>query len=335
VLMGGTSAERGVSLTSGGAMVEALRAPAGPSKDVAPPTTTVEIEPGGAWSVDGRSLSPLEALQALPQDAVFLLALHGGAGEDGRVQAFLELSGRRSTGAGPQTSALCMDKHRSRLVAADAGVAVAPAAFAPRAAIERDREAALTRFRSVPGPIRFAKHSAAGSSFGVHRCDGDAPLAAAVDAIVADGGDVLVEAEVRGLETTCGLIGDGAAAAALPVVEIEPADGTYFDYEQKYAAEGGARETCPPARLPAAVQTRIQERARTAWESFGGTGYARIDFIVPATSGGAIDDSAEPILLEANTLPGFTPRSLLPLAAEVDGVGFRELCLELVARALG
>ncbi|MEL6716091.1 MAG: hypothetical protein AAFP86_20080, partial [Planctomycetota bacterium] len=327
------SAERGVSLTSGGAVAEALRSPVGPSDDLAPPVTSVEIEPDGHWSVDGCSLAPLEAVQSLPADTVFLLALHGGAGEDGRVQAFLELSERRYTGAGPQTSALCMDKHRSRLVAADAGVAVAPAAFAPRTAIERDREATLARFRTVPGPVRFAKHSAAGSSFGVHRCEGDSQLAAAVDAIVADGGDVLVEAEVRGLETTCGLIGDGASAAALPVVEIEPADGTYFDYEQKYAAEGGARETCPPARLPAALQTRIQERARTAWESFGGTGYARIDFIVP-TSDGTIEDGAEPVLLEANTLPGFTPRSLLPLAAEVEGVGFRELCLELIARAI-
>lgn len=339
VLMGGRSGERDISLTSGRSVLASLRDPSGPSSGIAPEVVGVEIDGQGGWCLDGSALSPHRLVEALPEQTVYFLALHGGEGEDGTVQAFLETCGRAHTGAGPQTSALCMDKHRSRLVAAEAGVRIASGTFATRGEVERDRVAALARLCAVDAPIRFAKDVTGGSSIGVHRCVDDSSLAGAVDAIVAGGGDVLVEAGVSGLETTCGLIGDGAAAAALPIVEIEPLDGAFFDLEQKYAAEGGAIETCPPRHLAPAMAQRIQERARRAWEAFGGTGYARIDFMVPGEPDGVggwrVDPEAEPVMLEANTLPGFTPRSLLPLAAETEGVGFRELCLELIARARG
>ncbi|MEM9379263.1 MAG: hypothetical protein AAGB93_04870 [Planctomycetota bacterium] len=338
VLMGGASAERDVSLTSGRAALDALKDLSGASYDVAPPVLATEIDADGRWRVDGVPLDPTRALEALPSNAVFLLALHGGAGEDGRVQAFLRIAGRRHTGAGPTTSALCMHKHHARLVAADAGIAVAPAAFVTAGAYRTGRDAALERLTAVPGSVRFAKHASAGSSFGVFRCAADDDLVRAADEIAESGGDVLVEAEIGGLETTAGLVGDGADAAVLPVAEIVPRSGAFFDHEQKYASEGGAIETCPPVHLPDAIAERIQQRARTAWEAFGGRGYARIDFIVPCRTArdGArsFEDEVEPVLLEANTLPGFTPRSLLPLAAAADGVGFRELCLEVVARAL-
>lgn len=340
VVMGGDSSEREVSLTSGRAISAALRDLAGPTADVAPPVFDVEIDDAGRWVIDGAPLSPEKAVGALPPETVYLLALHGGAGEDGRVQAFLQVTGRRHTGASPQSSALCMDKHRSRLIAADAGVRVAPAAFATASGFRRDRGAALERFAAVPGRVKFVKHCSAGSSFGVHRCGSDDEVASAADSIVESGGDVLVEAAVVGLETTAGLIGDGADAAALPIVEIVPEGGTFFDHQQKYAAEGGATETCPPVLLPREIQERIQDRARRAWDAFGGTGYGRIDFIVPypdeagPQSPRMFDPDAEPVMLEANTLPGFTPRSLLPLSANAAGIGFRELCVEVAARAL-
>lgn len=338
VVMGGASGEREVSLNSGRSVVKSLRDLSGPSYRLAPPVFEVEIAADGRWCLDGAALSPQRAVEALPEDTVFLLALHGGAGEDGRVQAFLELCGRVHTGAGPQTSALCMDKHRTRLVAGDAGVRVAPAAFVTGPAFLRDRGRAAARLLAVPGPVRFVKFATGGSSIGVHRCSSDEEVLAAAATIAADGGDVLVEARVVGLETTCGLVGDGADASALPIVEIEPVGDAFFDVDQKYAASGGAVETCPPRHLSAVLAARIQERARLAWDAFGGTGYARIDFIVPGERDGdgrwVFEDAVEPVLLEANTLPGFTPRSLLPLAARTDGVAFRELCLELVARAL-
>ncbi len=338
VLMGGRSGERDVSLTSGRAVLAALRQAAGASSFVAPRIIEVEIDREGAWCLDGAGYSPQRLVEALPADTVFFLALHGGAGEDGRVQAFLQTCGRVHTGAGPQTSALCMDKHRSRLVASSAGVRVASGAFATCSEIRRDREAALARLSAVDAAVRFAKDVTGGSSIGVHRCADDVELARAVDMIVAGGGDVLVEAGIAGLETTCGLIGDGADAHPLPIVEIEPRAGAFFDLEQKYAAEGGAVETCPPRHLPPVLARRIQARAVQAWEAFGGAGYARVDFMVPGEPDGdggwRFDEEEEPIMLEANTLPGFTPRSLLPLAAGADGAGFRELCLELIARSI-
>ena len=336
VVMGGASAERGVSLTSGSAITASLRDLSGPSHDVAPPVFEIEIESDGAWRLDGAALAPQRAVEALSEDTVYLLALHGGAGEDGRIQAFLEIAGRAHTGAGPATSALCMNKHRSRVVAENAGVRVADGAFVTAAAFRRDRQAALERLH-VDAPAVFVKHASAGSSFGVFRCTNDDEIADAATQIAESGGDILVESEVRGLETTCGLVGDGADAIALPIVEIVPTSSTFFDHAQKYDAEGGARETCPPEHLPANIAARIQDRARAAWDIYGGTGYARIDFIVPcktARDGQRVfEPTVEPVMLEANTLPGFTPTSLLPQAAKADGVGFRELCLELVARA--
>ncbi|MEM9801023.1 MAG: hypothetical protein AAGA20_11915, partial [Planctomycetota bacterium] len=329
VVMGGASAERDVSLTSGRAVLSSLRDLSGASHRIAPPVLEVEIAESGAWRIDGAPLAPTRALEALPQDAVFLLALHGGAGEDGRVQAFLRVAGRRHTGADSATSSLCMHKHRSRLVAADAGVAVAPGGFVTAKSFLADPAAALERLTSVPGDVHFVKHAGGGSSFGLHRCANPAELADAAQEIAESGGDVLVESEVRGLETTAGIIGDGASAIPLPIAEIVPRGGGFFDHQQKYDAEGGAVETCPPVHLPEAVAATIQRRAARAWEAFGGTGYARIDFMVPCRTSRegerAFEEGVEPVFLEANTLPGFTPRSLLPFAARADGVEFREL----------
>ncbi|QDV07323.1 D-alanine--D-alanine ligase Ddl [Planctomycetes bacterium Poly30] len=338
VVMGGDSFEREVSMTSGRSIVAALRDLSGPSADVTPPVTELEISASGQWCLDGLALSPQRAVEALPANAVYILALHGGAGEDGRVQAFLQLAGRRHTGPGTATSSLCMHKHHSRLVASDAGVAVAPGAFATNGAFKLRREDSLARFHAVPGKVKFVKHATAGSSFGVFRCTSDEEVTKAADTIAEDGGDILVETEISGLETTCGVIGTGNSAHALPVVEILPATSTFFDHQQKYAAQGGAVENCPPVYLPSNLAERIKIRARRAWESFNGHGYGRIDFIVPCKTSRegerVFEDDAEPIMLEANTLPGFTPRSLLPLAAKADGVNYRELCLEIVARAL-
>ncbi len=338
VLMGGQSGERGVSLTSGGAVLAALRDLTGPSFEVSPPVFEVEINPAGKWTLDGAALEPQQAIGSLPEDTVFLLALHGGEGEDGTVQGLLDEAERRYTGAGPECSALCMDKHLSREAASRAGVRVAEGALVTRASFTEDRAGALSRALAVPGPVRFVKHTSAGSSFGVHLCRDDAAVEAACDEVTASGADVLVEAEVRGLETTVGVMGDGSEAFALPVAEIVPGEGGFFDHEQKYSADHGAEEFCPPRHLSDDLAQRVKARALTAWGSFGGARYARIDFIVPAERRGdgsfQLNADAEPVLLEANTLPGFTPRSLLPLAAAADGVGFRELCLELVARAL-
>jgi D-alanine-D-alanine ligase len=143
--------------------------------------------------------------------------------------------------------------------------------------------------------------------------------------------DALLESWTLGVEGTGGVLGDGATARALTPVEIRPHEGRFFDYEEKYS-EGGAIELCPPERIPPPVCERIRRLALTAHRVLCCTGYSRTDVLVPGSGDGA-DEVAEPLYLETNTLPGLTPRSLLPIAAREAGLDFRDLCLEILARA--
>ncbi len=339
VLSGGSSTEREVSLASGRAISAALSGEdpaslaASATAALRPPVHAVELDTEGRWVVAGRALAPTAALEALPADALFLLALHGGAGEDGRIAAFLEVAGRTFTGTGHATGALCMHKGHTRLVAAEAGVRVAPGFCALHSTLVRDRDRLVARAAQLPGSVRFVKHATGGSSVLVFRCASDSEVGAALDAIHAAGGDAVVEAAVTGLEVSAGLLGDGAAANALPVVEILPKGGRFFDFAEKYAADG-ALERCPAEALGAENERRVQAAARATWGAVGGTGYARIDFIVPGPAPGVSEPDAVPVLLEVNTLPGFTPRSLLPREAAAVGMDYRTLCFEVLARAL-
>jgi len=334
VLSGGTSTEREVSLASGRAIVAALTDPgAGQTSALRPAVHAVELDAEGRWLVAGAPLTPTAALEALPDDALFMLALHGGAGEDGRIAAFLEIAGRTFTGTGHATGALCMHKGRTRLVAAEAGVRVAPGFCVPHGRLVEERARCLARAAALPGSVRFVKHATGGSSVLVFRCEGEAEVDAALTAIHGAGGDAVVEAAVTGLEVSAGLLGDGAEASPLPVVEILPKGGRFFDYAEKYAADG-ALERCPAEALGAENERRVQAAALATWGAVGGTGYARIDFIVPGPSPGIPDRDAVPVLLEVNTLPGFTPRSLLPREAAAVGLDYRALCFEVLARAL-
>lgn len=336
VLHGGTSTEREVSLTSGHALLAALAAPGnGPTAHLRPPLIPVEIDADGRWRVDGAAHSPEAAVAALPRDALYLLALHGGAGEDGRIAAFLEVAGRVHTGTGHATGALCMHKGRTRLAAAEAGVRVAPGFCVGRSTLLRARDEVVERAAALPGEVRFVKHATGGSSVLVFRCTSPGEVAEALDAIAAAEGDAVVEAAVVGLEVSAGLLGDGEGAHALPVVEILPKGSVgFFDYAEKYSADG-ALERCPAEALGAANERRVQDAARATWGAVGGEGYARIDFIVPGPRPGECHAEAEPVLLEVNTLPGFTPRSLLPREAAAVGLDYRALCFEILARALG
>ena len=320
VLHGGTSSEREVSLASGTAILDALRAL--PEGEGPGSIRAVEILEEGTWEVGGKPLAPHEAVSSLEPGSLFLLALHGGAGEDGRIQAFLEVCGRRYTGSGPSASAVCMDKRRTREAARAVGVRVAPGRLATPGAGPLYR----------PGEnCWFVKPNRGGSSVGVERVTDPDELQAAVERVQRTGDEALVEVEQPGLEVTSGIIGNSAdELVALPVVEVVPKKGRFFDYEEKYT-DDGAEEICPPAQLSEASWNRVQEHAARLYRAAGCEGYARVDFIVPP---GGITGDEEPILLEVNTLPGFTPRSILPQAAGVTGVSYSELCLEVCARAI-
>ncbi len=323
VLQGGTSSEREVSLSSGSEVLRALAVADGQGPRS---VLSIEIEPQGRWRVGAESLDPLRALLSTSEVDIFFLALHGGSGEDGTLQGLLESAGRAYTGSGVRASALCMDKLATRGLAAAHGLRTAAGLCLGAAEYARDPTRALERVARAGAGGLVLKPRCGGSSVATFVVDAGGPLRAAVEAVLATGDDCLVEQRVEGVECSCGVLGNrGEEPRPLPPVEIRPAPGRFFDYQQKYA-QGGAEELCPPVSLSSAAVERVQSRACSFYRAAGCDGYARIDFIVPA--------DGEPVLLEANTLPGFTSRSLLPKEAAAAGLDYRGLCLYVLDAAL-
>lgn len=319
VLFGGASGEREVSLQSGAEIARSLMSDdgRGPAR-----VRQVELCEDGSWRFDGRSVGAARALEELGEVDVFFLALHGGAGEDGTLQGLFAASGRLHTGSGVAASALCMDKQASRALARELGLTVAPGLC-----LGPDEPLLPARLEELGGASGWAvKPRRGGSSVATFVLAPGEPLEPAVAAVRATGDDCLIEAAVAGVEVSCGVLGNpGEELRALPPIEIQPAQGRFFDYEQKYSP-GGARECCPPESLTADEVAAVRTAARRFYVGAGCAGYARVDFIVPP--GGA------PVLLEANTLPGFTARSLLPQEALQLGLDHRDLCLFVVQAAL-
>ncbi|MCZ6596900.1 MAG: D-alanine--D-alanine ligase [Planctomycetota bacterium] len=334
VLMGGRSSEREVSLVSGRAVLAALTTPAsdddrrGPRRVIA-----VELLAQGSWSFAGRVLPPGEALAALADVDVFFLGLHGGEGEGGGLQGLLQAEDRAFTGSDVGASAVCLDKVFTRTLAEADGMRVPRAVcFSPLAWRTR-RPAILNELRAwsvvgwVPKPRR------GGSSVGVSIVRDPSGLEAAIELALADGDHALVEELVPGVEATAGVLGNpDGELHALPPIEIRPHEGRFFDYDEKYS-ESGALELCPPRALDAATCERLRALALRAHTLLGCEGYSRTDFIVPRAPDGHTGFE-EPVLLEVNTLPGLTPRSLLPKEAAAEGTDFRTLCLSILRHGL-
>jgi D-alanine-D-alanine ligase len=322
VLAGGRSSEREVSLDSSRGIVDAL------TQDACLPAsvTLVEIDTDGRWVVGGEALGPQLAVEQLPPDALYFFGLHGGEGENGTLQAFLEICGMRYTGSGTRASAICLDKARARILFEDAGCRVSPARYITPRDWRMGSAAVLDEVTNLTSGTWYVKPNCGGSSVTMFAVTSAGELSAAIESVLATGDDVLVEAGVPGIEVTCGVIGNQEGELTLlPVVEVHPHEGRFFDYEEKYS-ESGAVEICPPENLSRQMILALGRHALAAYRAAGCDGYARIDFMVP--------EMGAPVILEANTLPGFTSRSLLPLAAAETGVDFRSLCLELCALAI-
>ena len=324
VLMGGASGEREVSLISGKAVALALgrRVAAAELAQV----RSVELAVDGNWIVEGVAHPAARALELLHDVDVFFLGLHGGAGEDGTLQGLLASVGRCHTGSGVAASAICMDKAATRGLAAAAGLRVAPGRLIDAQAFGARREQELQRALELSTQDAWVvKPRRGGSSVNTHlvreRCD----LEVAIRGVLSSGDDALVEARISGVEVSCGVLDfAGEAPRALPPIEIQPADERFFDYQQKYS-ESGARELCPAPSLSGRSDARVRESALALHRLCGCAGYSRSDFIVPA--------QGDPVLLEINTLPGLTPRSLLPQEAAAVGIDFEAVCLGLVESA--
>ena len=334
VLLGGTSAERDVSLASGLRIADALRArghevtsldPAHGVIDLAEEQamrrgTVVKTAPPSLEALQQMSrtsLSPaLGTIPAVREADVVFLALHGGQGEDGTVQALLDMVGVRYTGSGHLASALAMDKDLSKALLRDAGVPTADwMMVGPRWCTTADPAEVERRLR-LPVVVKPSKQ---GSTVGLTIVRERGELAAAIAEAARYDDEVMLERFVPGRELTVSVLGD----RALPVGEIIPQHEIY-DYECKYTPGMAVEEF--PARLEPDRTAAAQRLARLAFNVLKLDGYARIDF--------RMTDGGELYCLEANTLPGMTATSLLPQAAAAAGIPFDELCDRIVQLAM-
>ncbi|HEY4130690.1 MAG TPA: D-alanine--D-alanine ligase [Gemmatimonadaceae bacterium] len=328
VLMGGTSSERDVSLASGMRVTEALRTKGHDVRAVDPARgaisedelralasgTVVQVAPPSQQALKQMAREALPRLaNSLPRagdaDAVFL-GLHGGTGEDGTIQAMLDLAGVPYTGSNHLSSALAMDKDLQKHLYREAGVTTADWLMAP---------ASVDEVRAALGFPVIVKASKQGSTVGLSVVKDAADLQRAIDDAFNYDDEVMIERFIPGRELTVGILGGDA----LPVGEIFPKHEIY-DYECKYTP-GMAYEKFP-ADLTAEETARVQDQARRAFRALKLGGCARIDFRM-ATDGTFY-------CLEANTLPGMTQTSLIPQAAAAAGISFPDLCDRIVQLAL-
>ena len=318
VLMGGTSDERDVSLSSGAEVADALRE-AG-HEVVAVDTTHgllsreeeahllsggVDAAPPGASDLarlDERHTVALTRDPSLHDIEVFFLALHGGSGEDGTLQALLDAARVTYTGSDRLGCSLAMDKEVSKRLLRDAGVPT------PDWITGQPSEAEVVETLGLPVIV---KASSGGSSLRLILAHDRAELVGAIEESRGWDDVVLFERYHSGRELTVAVLG----AETLPVGEIIP-EHEIFDYECKYQPD--MAQEIFPADIPETLAKRLGELALTAHRALRMRDYSRVDFIV--------DEDGQPWCLEANALPGMTANSLLPKAARAAGIEFPELC---------
>lgn len=254
---------------------------------------------------------------------------HGAVGEDGSLQGLLECLDIPYVGSGVLASALAMNKRAAKVMFADAGLPLAKGVTLART-VERDATRAAERALRELGEKVVVKPCSSGSAIGVTRFDGGASaidLARALEAAWSLDDVVLVERFAPGREVTCGVLdvhGDPEGARALPPTEIRAAKDAFYTYQARYAP--GRSEHLCPAPFEEALTRRIQEVAVAAHRALGCRDLCRADFVVG-------ERPEDVVLLEVNTLPGFTETSLYPEAAGVAGIPMPELCRSLAAGA--
>lgn len=296
VLMGGTSAEREVSLKSGAAIVNALQQHG---------VEVVAFDPAE---------QPLQALLTLQVDRVFI-ALHGRGGEDGSMQGALQLLGLPYTGSGILGCALAMDKVRTKQIWQAVGLPVADSvAVAPQqTAVDCDQIMAKLGGRVIVKPANE------GSSIGMSVATSAQALKQALQTAGQYDQQVLVERWIAGKEYTVAILAD----QALPVIRLQTPH-EFYDFDAKYQAND-TQYHCP-AGLSAAAERELQQLAIQAFTALDCSGWGRIDAMR--------DEGGAWYLLEANAVPGMTEKSLVPMAAKAKGQDFASLVLAILAQTL-
>ncbi len=301
VLMGGSSAEREISLMSGSGVMAALR----------------------SQGVDAHEFDPSQRdLNELKREgfARAFIALHGRHGEDGTVQGALELLGIPYTGSGVMASAIAIDKVMTKRLWQAVGLPTPKYVALPHAAQTRERVVQVPDELGLP---LIVKPPHEGSSIGVTKVKGYSQMQDAV-ALAAQHDDVvLCEEFIEGDELTCPVLGEGDDARALPVIRIVAPEGAY-DYQNKYFTD--VTQYLVPSGLPEAEEREIQRIVVEAYRTLGCRGWGRADLMVRASD-------RQPFLLEMNTSPGMTSHSLVPMSAKAAGMSYEQLCLHIAASA--
>ena len=337
VLAGGLSPERNVSLSSGSMATNAfLKAghqavlldlfygmpdyngsadelfsgaepiPPSPISDTEPDLDAVASSRPYGWS-DRIGVNVIEICQAA--DIVYM-ALHGADGENGSVQKIFDEYGIRYTGSGPEGCQLSMDKNAAKNIFVKEGI------LTPKYSLLRKGE--LFSFDDLPLPA-VAKPNSGGSSIGISMASTKEELRKAIEIAFQQEDCILVEEYIEGRELSCGVL-DGKA---LPIIEIIPKEG-FYDYKNKY--QSGAAIEVTPAPISLSATDKVQKMAERVFSVLRLSVYARMDFL--------LTKDEKVYCLEANTLPGMTPTSLLPQEAAAIGIDYITLCEKIVSLSL-
>jgi D-alanine-D-alanine ligase len=301
VMMGGSSAEREISLMSGSGVLNALL----------------------SRGVNAHAFDP--SVQNLSEIAVqgfthVFISLHGRHGEDGTIQGALELMGVPYTGSGVMASAISMDKYMTKQIWSASGLST------PRSVYLKPHEQTHARIKQILDELELplmVKPPREGSSIGITKVERADELEKAVKEATKFDPELLCETFVQGPEVTCPIIGTGPNAKCLPVIRIEAPQGAY-DYQNKYFTDD-VKYHCPSG-LSADLEKEIQDLALKAYLALGCRGWGRADLMIRA-------QDSKPFLLEMNTSPGMTSHSLVPMSAKASGISYEDLCLKILMSA--
>ena len=281
VLMGGPSEEREVSIATGKAVIKAC------------------AENGYITTEFGFTNNYKKHLKKLKTQNIIFNALHGGIGENGKIQAWLDKNNIKYTGSGAIASSLCMDKAASKEIAKRNGIETPDWQLIQKA----------TQKVKISLPF-VVKPNDQGSTVGLSIVKNDKFIQSAIDLAFQHGNKVIIEKFISGRELTMPIINEDA----YPIVEINPKNN-YYDYECKYTP--GMSEYSCPANLEQSLVEKIESNTIKLFQKFDCSVYARADYI--------LDKSGVPYFLEMNTLPGMTSTSLVPKSANAKGQSFQRL----------
>ncbi len=297
IIEGGTSSERTVSLNSANEIFKALDSSYYECKRIDP----LNYESVEEFIRQIRTENPL----------IVFNALHGGDGENGNMQALLEMANLPFTGSGSLSSKLAMDKYVSKLIAKDLNIPI------PQAIII-DKNTCLDNLKIDFQTPYIVKPNSGGSSVGITKVENIKDLAEAVNSALEFDDKALIEEFIPGKEITVTILGN----QTYPPIEIRPKNG-WYDYQNKYT-KGNTEYICP-AEISADNTSKVEEMAYNFFKRISGKVYGRVDFRF---------DGKEFYFLEANTLPGMTSLSLTPMAVRSKGIDFKTLLIKIIDLSL-